>query len=186
MTTENSTVDAAILNQSQTQLGSSLAELSNQTPVLAVFLRHAGCPFCREALADVAARRTEIEAAGARVVLVHMMPEADAAPFFAKFGLADLPRISDPERRLYQAFSLSRGSLWAVAGPAAMLAGARVVLSGKGFGRPVGDVFQMPGTFLLYQGRIVSAFRPRSSSERADYVALAQCSTNCALDDPSI
>ncbi|MGP1310160.1 MAG: hypothetical protein ACTS27_08185, partial [Phycisphaerales bacterium] len=39
--------------------------------LLLVFLRHAGCTFCREALADVAKRRRRIENAKVRIVLVH-------------------------------------------------------------------------------------------------------------------
>jgi hypothetical protein len=45
----------------KTNYGVTLNELSRISPVLLVFLRHAGCTFCREALADLAARRPEIE-----------------------------------------------------------------------------------------------------------------------------
>ena len=41
--------------RARTQQGSTLLELSKQAPVLLVFLRHTGCTFCREALADLAA-----------------------------------------------------------------------------------------------------------------------------------
>jgi len=43
------TLDTAV-----TQSGERLVELSEMSPVLLVFLRHAGCTFCREALADFA------------------------------------------------------------------------------------------------------------------------------------
>ena len=40
-------------------------------------------------------------------------------------------------------------------------------------GVPVGSVRQMPGTFLVYRGEIVNAFRHERISDRPDYVALA-------------
>ena len=35
-------------------------ELSRRKPVLLIFLRHSGCPFCKQAVADVAAAREKI------------------------------------------------------------------------------------------------------------------------------
>lgn len=64
--------------------GVSLAEISRQGPAIVVFLRHAGCTFCREALADIATRRARIVSAGARTVLVHMGDDASSRAFFAK------------------------------------------------------------------------------------------------------
>ncbi len=95
----------------KTQDGVTLDELSRLSPVLLVFLRHAGCTFCREALADLSQKRKQIEAAGARLVLVHMGTEEHGAKFFEKYGLQGVQRISDPERTLYRAFGLPRGSL---------------------------------------------------------------------------
>ncbi|MEO7962475.1 MAG: hypothetical protein ABIT38_01045, partial [Gemmatimonadaceae bacterium] len=57
--------------------GTSLLALSNDKPRLVVFLRHGGCTFCKEALADLRQQRRGIEAAGVEIVLVHMgMPNA--------------------------------------------------------------------------------------------------------------
>lgn len=57
---------------------------------------------CREALADIGARRAQIESEGTGIALVHMSsPEAFGA--FAKaYGLEDLPAVSDPTGRLYR------------------------------------------------------------------------------------
>ena len=56
--------EATLLAGALTSTGASLAELSRQQPILVVFLRHAGCTFCREALADLATQRAAIEKTG--------------------------------------------------------------------------------------------------------------------------
>ena len=92
--------------------GRTLSELSEQSPLLIVFLRHAGCTFCREALSDLRNRRREIEDAGTRIVVVHMGEESIMTELeFRRFGLDDVERVSDPERDLYRAFELRQGSL---------------------------------------------------------------------------
>ena len=100
-----------------TQSGQTLGMLSRERPTLVVFLRHSGCTFCRQALADIAARRSAIEVGGAGIVLVHMGDDASAATFFSEYGLGDVARISDPHRLLYRAFELRRGSLWQLFAP---------------------------------------------------------------------
>ena len=68
--------EATLLEEAQTTSGGSLAELSNRQPVLLVLLRHSGCTFCREALADLAVRRAEIEANPDGISLAGPMMEA--------------------------------------------------------------------------------------------------------------
>lgn len=161
--------------------GQSLAELSHASPLLVVFLRHAGCPFCRETLAKLEKRRTEIEAAGAKIVLVHMIEnDSEAEMFFARYRLHDVDRISDPQQEVYRRFGLPRGGLAQVMGIGVWWPGLKSVLGGHVPGKPVGDVFQMPGAFLLHQGRIVRSFKSRDSAEHPDYVALAQQRSDAA------
>ncbi|QOY89891.1 SelL-related redox protein [Paludibaculum fermentans] len=157
----------------KTQYGITLDEHSRLTPVLLVFLRHTGCMFCREALSDLARMQPEVEAQGARLVLVHMGREPHAANFFTHYGLENVPRIGDPERTLYRAFALSRGSLLDLFGPKVWWRAFQVGILGRhGMGRPVGDAFQMPGAFLLFHGEIVRTYRHQSPADRPDYLAL--------------
>ena len=100
-------LDSHVLS-AQTQTGESLGALSHRQPTMIVFTRHLGCPFCREVLQILAARRAGIEATGVQLALVHMATEEQAAPFFARYGLGDLPRFSDPKKHLYKAFGLGR------------------------------------------------------------------------------
>ena len=106
--------------------------------------------------------------------MVHMGPE-DAAThaLFESYGLADLSRVSDPERRLYAAFELARGSLGQLVGPRVIGRAFASLLGGNRSGKIVGDARQMPGAFLLRKGRIVTHHRHAHAGERPDYVALA-------------
>jgi peroxiredoxin len=169
------------LEQMRTNNGVSLAELSRTGPVLLVFLRHAGCTFCREALADLRDRRAVIERSGVRLAVVHMdTQDAAAADFLAGYGLDGAARVSDPERRFYQSFELRRGTFIQLFGPSSFARGVVATLRGHRVGRLVGDGFQMPGAFLVRDGRVVASYRHRSASDRPDYVALA-----CPAPTPS-
>lgn len=153
----------------------SLAEMTTRWPTLLVFLRHFGCTFCREALADLAERRAEIEKTGTRIALVHMGSDAHAEQFFTKYGLGDLPRISDPQCALYRAFGLTRGSLGQLFGWKVWLRGFQAgILRKHGVGMLVGDGFQMPGIFLLFHGEVLNAYVHQSASDRPNYVKLLE------------
>lgn len=157
----------------KTQYGITLDEHSRLTPVLLVFLRHTGCMFCREALADLARQQQEIEAQGARLVLVHMGNDATAADLFTHYGLENVPRIGDAERNLYRAFALSRASLFSLISPRVWWRAFQVSVLGRhGMGPVAGDGFQLPGAFLLFHGEIVRTYRHQSPADRPDYLAL--------------
>ena len=162
--------------RAQSQDGYSLFELSQLRPTLLVFLRHAGCTFCREAASDIARLRPEIERGGAGVVFVTMSPEPEAQSFFERYGLADVPRISDPECRLYRAFDLKRGGWRDMLGWTVWKRGFQAgVLDGHGVGPTEGDAFRMPGVFLVHEGKVVRGFRHDGPADRPDYLKLADC-----------
>lgn len=162
-----------IAMRSKTQYGLSIAELSQLSPVLLVFLRHAGCTFCREALADLAAQRKAIEETGTRMVLVHMGSEKHGQSFFRKYGLQNVARVSDPARTVYRAFGLGRGSFLKLFGPKVWIRGFQAgVLKRHGLGRLVGDGFQMPGVFVLFHGTVLRSYRHQSAADRPDYLRM--------------
>lgn len=158
--------------------GWDLESLSRETPILVVFLRHLNCIYCRESLAELKRLRSQIETVGVRIAVVHMGSEAQMIQLLSFFGLEDVERFSDPERRLYQAFGLERTTLGQLVGPASWLgifrAGLRApFIPGKKIEGIVGDVLQMPGVFLLSGGRIVGDFKPNRADERPEYLELA-------------
>lgn len=146
-----------------TNQGSTLADLSRSGPLLIVFLRHFGCTFCREAVADLARLRDEL---GARLALVHLNHEQEAAATLGAAGLGDVPRFSDPEASLYQHFKLGRFRM-----SKAML-GRVWEARHHGVGWPTADWRQLGGALLVENGRVVSAWRAQHAGDRPDYRAL--------------
>lgn len=164
-----------LLDAIRTSDGRTVAEMSHERPVLLVFLRHAGCPFCRKWLGELSARRAQLDAAGTALVLVHMSSDAEAAELFARYRLDDVPRISDPGQTLYAEFGLARGNAGQVIGPAVWWRGLKATLQGHLPGVPSGDVLQMPGAFLIVGGRVVRAFRAASSADEPDFDDFTTC-----------
>jgi peroxiredoxin len=170
--------DPALLHEMITNTGESLYALSEQQPVLLVFLRHFGCTFCREALADIAARRAEIEAAGTKVVFVHMTAADVAERYFSRYQLEGAVHIGDPECKYYTAFGLTKGNLTQLFGLQSWIRGFSAgVVSGHGIGPQLGDGFQMPGLFVIQDGEVKSSFIHKLASDRPDYIELARCCT---------
>ena len=144
-----------------------------------VFLRHLGCTFCLEALQDLKNQRAQIEAAGIQPVLVHMSDDEAGRKRFASYGLDDLPRVSDPDQDLYRAFELKRGSLLQLFGPRVWFQGLRALLKGNTVGKLAGDGFQMPGVFIVHNGKIIESYRHAMAGDRPAYQSMA-----CACEIP--
>lgn len=141
--------------------------------MLLVCLRHLGCAFSREALADLRDQRTAIEASGARLMIAHLEPPSAAEPLLQRYGLGDVATISDPSARVYESCGLRRGTMNQLAGPRVLwrwLVAALVQRRGAGW--TGADVRRMPGAFLIHHGRIVRAFRHGTTADRPDYVSL--------------
>lgn len=156
------------------QNGKTLKELSAETDVLLVFLRHAGCTFCREAIADVATAKEELAEANIRPAFVHMGSE-NAIGKFENQGAVEFSRFSDPERLLYREFELGLGTLGQLFGPSTFIRGFKAaILDGYGFGKLEGNGLQMPGAFLIRNGEIVSAYRHEAASSRPNYVEICE------------
>jgi peroxiredoxin len=161
------------LRDLKSQTGQSLDDLAADRPQLVVFLRHAGCTFCRETLADLARARSTIESFGAGIVFVHLGNESRDAPVFERYGLGDLPRVADPQSQLYRLFGLDLGSMNQLLGPKtwmrAIMAG---LIAGHGAGPVRGNAFQMPGIYVFHCGQVVAGYQHRSASDRPDYLSL--------------
>ena len=98
------------LHQMNLNTGETLFDYSLRQPVLLVFLRHFGCTFCREALADISKQRELIESQGSKIVFVHMTSTDIAERYFNRYGLDGAMHISDPECKFYAAFGLVKGN----------------------------------------------------------------------------
>lgn len=173
----------------RTNHGSTIDELSRKGGgVLLVLLRHLGCTFCRSMLADLAQRRQDLEANGVAIALVHQSEPSSADRLFAKYGLGDLPHVSDPDKELYHAAALGRGGFGQLFGWKSWIRGAKAVRQGHGLGRLEGDGFQMPGAVLVRDGRIVRREAPSAASDSIDFAAVCgtgECNSKAQLNPPS-
>ena len=120
-------------------------------------------------VADVAGHRAAIAATGTQVAFVHMHTEAMAGAYFGQYGLADVRRVSDPDKRLYAAFGLARvrPTHWLSWSILSRYVDA-ILRGGHRPGYVGGDVLQMPGAFVVRRGLIEKAFRPDRVSHRFD------------------
>lgn len=96
-----------------------------------------------------------------------MANEEKSKEFFSRYKVEDLPRFSDPEKKLYNEFGLEIGSFTQVLGMKSFVRGLEAFK--HGIGQPVGDVWQMPGTFLIHKGNILQAFINETVSDKPDY-----------------
>jgi peroxiredoxin len=168
---------AVALRDFRAESGPTLLELSRQSPILLIFLRHFGCSFCREALDRLSQVREQLESRGVRPVFVHLGSPEAAKPYFDYYNLADVERVSDPEASLYRhpAFALGRTSpVSHFFNPTVLKAWAMGAIRSYGFGLLREDAHQMPGVFFLRDGKIVNFFRYRTIADRPDYLALAR------------
>lgn len=168
----SSQVDPGLLSGYTSQTGVTLAALAER-PLFLVFLRHFGCTFCREAVADLSEKRRAIEAKGAPLAFVHLGTEEKAQWFFKPYGMLDVPRFGDPEGRLYEAFGLLRAELRQYLNSESILRMLSAWFHGHFVGFPAGDIERMPGAFLIDRGKIQKAFRHKLVSDRPDYLTLA-------------
>ncbi len=168
------------LRRMTTQHGASVGSLSQAQPVLLVFLRHFGCTFCREAMADLAARRQEFESCGIRLVMVHMTTAEVAERWFERYRLVGVDHVSDQSCEHYGAFELTKGNFHQLFGLHAWIRGFDAgVVQGHWVGaQQLGDGFQMPGVFSIHKGRVAEGFVHKLVSDRPDYWGLLEC---CAV-----
>jgi peroxiredoxin len=168
--------DSHVLGAASTATGASLEALAARGPLLLVFLRHFGCPLCQEMVADVAARRSAMAASGTTVVFVHMHPEPQAAAFFARFGVSDLERVSDPVRTLYGAFGVPQVGPSSWLDPGTWRSYFRTIVHGRHLpGYVGGNVAQGSGVVRLVDGRVERAAVPAGMTARADFDDLLSC-----------
>ena len=100
-----------------------------------------------------------------QIVAVGMGQPSDAREICSTLA----PNIScmvDHDQSAYRAFGLGSGSIGAFLAPSVVAAGVKAYADGYGGGKPVGDVLQMPGTFVIdASGRIRLAYYSRTVAD---------------------
>ena len=169
-------VNNDLLSMMTTQNGRNLLSISNERPIMLIFLRHFGCQFCRQAMDELSKKRKELEAIGTSLIFVHMAENDVAETYFKKFNLKGVQHISDPDCRYYKAFGLVKGSFTQLFGLQTWIKGFSTSAKyGNEMGKHLGDSFQMPGAFMLFQGEIKDQHIHKMASDKPDYDKLMNC-----------
>lgn len=106
-------------------------------------------------------------------MLVTPAPKERADDFF-KRAWPEARVASDPEKRLYAAFGLAKGTLRQLFGLGSMKSGLAAFRRGFRVGRPVGDPFQMSGAFLIEDGRVLREHRYEHAGDHPEWTAFAR------------
>ena len=163
-------IDQDLLSMMHTQDNLDVLSLSNLKPTMLVFLRHFGCQFCREAIDDLSKLRPKLAGQNIELIFVHMAENDVAEAYFRKFNLSGVRHISDPNCRFYMAFGLVKGSFTQLFGLQSWIRGFTVQGKyGTEVGKHLGDSFQMPGAFMVFEGEIRDSYIHKTASDRPDY-----------------
>ncbi|MEX1021583.1 MAG: peroxiredoxin-like family protein, partial [Dehalococcoidia bacterium] len=86
-----------------------LDSLWAERPALLVLVRHFGCQFCREQLADLRDTFPQVEAAGVQPAVIGNGTPLMAQAFLQETGV-EAPLYTDPPREVYRALGTKRPS----------------------------------------------------------------------------
>jgi peroxiredoxin len=123
-------------------------------------------------LASLAKLKSSV-ASDVRIVAVGMGQPSDAREICPPLA-PNIACLVDESQAAYRAFGLGSGSVGAFLAPSVVAAGIKAYSEGYGGGKPIGDVMQMPGTFVVDNtGRITLAYYSRTVADHpADTVIL--------------
>jgi peroxiredoxin len=154
-----------------------LRDIWGSTPVVHVFLRHFGCLFCHQMVADVLEASPRIAARGGHVVLVGCGTPEQAAKFARAKGIPreGVELFCDPGREAYDSAALERG--WAKTffdtGAHRAYAGARK--EGHHITGVAGDIAQLGGVFVIAPpSRMLYEHRSRFAGDHPDADAIVE------------
>ena len=162
-------VEPTFEQANRTAIGSdkqSLWDAIQREKIFLLFVRHAGCTFCRENLAELKSKLPELRAKNMRPIVVHMSSWADGQAMMNSIGIPEVVHVSDPTSSLYRAYGLERGQLSQLFGPTVWWRGFQAaILKRNGLGTLDGDGFQLGGTFVLQNGKILESYPTKSAAD---------------------
>ena len=145
----------------------SLRDQLGDEPRLLVFLRHFGCTFCRETVSDLRAAAEGSPDYPPVLFLFQGTPREGRA--FLRHYWPEAHAISDPELELYDAFGVNRGSFLQMLGPRVWNAKRRASRKGHMSGELDGDLWRLPGLFVVRGERILWSHDFRHAADHPDF-----------------
>ncbi|MCA1839161.1 MAG: AhpC/TSA family protein [Actinobacteria bacterium] len=118
-------------------------------------------------MAQLRDRDEDFKAANLEVVVIGQGEPADLEAFIAGRTFP-FELYCDPHQDAYRAYGLERGSAWSVTlSPDVLAAGVQAFSEGHRLSTVVGDVMQLPGSFVIRDGAIAFIHRAMTSSDLA-------------------
>ena len=139
--------------------------------MLLVFLRHFGCIFCKETVADLRGI-AERDDSFPKVLFFSQGSSTESRAFLRRYW-PEARVVSDPEFEFYDAFGVGRASVIKALGPSVLRARFRASAKGHENGARSGDIWRMPGVFVVEGARVLWAHRPRHAADHPDFAQLA-------------
>jgi hypothetical protein len=152
------------------QLGSGLN--------LIVFLRHFGCMFCRETLADMRSI-SESDLRFPNPLFFFQGSPTEGRAFLRRYW-PQLRAVADPSAEFYSGFGIERGGLMKMFGPAVWPAKSRAESKGHRNGERSGDIWRMPGVFLTRESDILWVHEYQHAADHPDYEVICDVSSAAA------
>jgi peroxiredoxin len=136
---------------SSVRLGAVWAE----RPVVLALMRHFGCIFCKEQVAELRAIVDQVHAEGAELVVLGS-GSAQMAGFFAEDYAITTPVLTDPTREVYRALEARRPHRLGFIDPRVFIGSMRALVRGHrqtfGPAAELGDDTQLGGVFIVRPG----------------------------------
>lgn len=137
---------------------------------LLVFLRYFGCVFCRETLGDLRAA-AEADESYPDVLFFSQASPIEARVFLRRYW-PGARAISDPEMVFYDGFGVGRASLVQAFSPQVFAARRRALARGYEKGERTGDIWRMPGVFVVEGERVLWGYEPRHPADHPDFASI--------------
>lgn len=151
--------------------GNLRAQLGDE-PTLLVFLRHFGCSFCKETVSDLRAAAEAVP--GYPAVLFFSQGSPREARAFLRTYWPGVRVVCDPDLAFYEAFGIGRGGLLEMFGPRALGAMRRAKTKGHDVGERSGDIWRMPGLFLVRGARVLWSHDFRHAGDHPDFARVPE------------
>lgn len=151
--------------------GETLADqLTSRT--LLVFLRHFGCIFCRETVADIQ-RAADADPNYPDVLFFYQgTPERGAE--FMRALWPEARAVADSPKRFYEGFNVPSGGMNEMFGAEVWACGVRAAAKGHFVGMKEGDPWTLPTLILLQGGAEVWRYEGRHAGDHPDFSSIPQ------------
>jgi peroxiredoxin len=165
----------------------ALSSFWREGPVVLVFLRHYGCPFCREHLVRLRDDFAKFQDAGANIVCVGMGDPKVGKAFSILMSLPFPLVVTGDDALAFRAYGMNRAGLSQMFGLRTILKGLSATFRGHLAAIPQADPYQMPGVFIADETGIVRyAHNYRQIGDNPDNAVLLEILENLSARSAAV